>query len=311
MADRPHSEEWFGDQRDHWWNADFLDLMARRWDLRSVRSLLDVGCGIGHWSRLLFPRLGAGATLVGIDREPRWVAEASAQFRRAFGHVGAEQAHFIRADAVALPFADGTFDGVTCQTVLMHLAEPMAALREMARVVKPGGLVVAVEPNNLFNCLDWSDNTSRRPPHEIAEVFQLWLTYQRGKDALGEGDSSLGERLPGMFQRVGLADIQTHMGDRAIPLLPPYDRADQRAMLAASRSWKERGRGPWDEVELRAKFDAAGGSPELFDRALGHLRRWWDEDQASLDEGTFRSAGGSSVFLVAGRKPGDRRLPSG
>ena len=48
-----HSAEYFGDTRDHWWNLDFLRLMAKRWELGSVRDALDVGCGVGHWGTVL------------------------------------------------------------------------------------------------------------------------------------------------------------------------------------------------------------------------------------------------------------------
>src|SRR5512136_1972590 len=74
---RPHSAEQFGPQRDFWWNRDFLDLMAARWRLREASSLADIGCGLCHWSRLLYPYLRAPARLVGVDREERWVVEAA------------------------------------------------------------------------------------------------------------------------------------------------------------------------------------------------------------------------------------------
>lgn len=48
-----HSAEHFGDTRDYWWNRDFLQLMAKRWKLGTVRNVLDVGCGVGHWGMLL------------------------------------------------------------------------------------------------------------------------------------------------------------------------------------------------------------------------------------------------------------------
>jgi len=48
-----HSEDYFGEQRDFWWNADFLELMARRLNFSSIHSVLDVGCGQGHWGQLL------------------------------------------------------------------------------------------------------------------------------------------------------------------------------------------------------------------------------------------------------------------
>ena len=50
------------------------------------------------------------------------------------------------ADAKTLPFPDASFDLVTCQTLLIHLADPSAVIAEMARVARPGGLVLAAEP---------------------------------------------------------------------------------------------------------------------------------------------------------------------
>ena len=77
MPEQPHSAEQFGPQRDFWWHRDFLDLMAARWSLNEAASLADVGCGQCHWSRLLYPYLRAPARFAGVDREPRWVAEAA------------------------------------------------------------------------------------------------------------------------------------------------------------------------------------------------------------------------------------------
>ena len=78
-TDTPHSAEYFGEQRDFWWNLDFLQLMARRWLLPEAPRMLDVGCGIGHWGRLMLSLVSDRATLVGLDREAKWVAEAAAR----------------------------------------------------------------------------------------------------------------------------------------------------------------------------------------------------------------------------------------
>ena len=144
MSDQPHSAEWFGDQRDFWWNRDFLDLMARRWRLSEAGSLADVGCGLGHWSRLLYPYLRAPARLAGVDREPRWVAEAERRFRNAFPDGEPASLTFTQGEATRIPLPDNPFDVVTCQTVLMHLAKPLDGLREMLRITRPGGLIVCV-----------------------------------------------------------------------------------------------------------------------------------------------------------------------
>jgi Methyltransferase domain len=74
-----HSAEHFGDTRDHWWNLDFLQLMATRWKLDAVRDVLDVGCGVGHWGMLLASVMPEQVRVTGIDREPSWVEHASAR----------------------------------------------------------------------------------------------------------------------------------------------------------------------------------------------------------------------------------------
>ena len=61
--------------------------MATRWRLREADSLADIGCGLCHWSRLLYPYLHAPARLVGVDREERWVTEGARNLRRAFPKV--------------------------------------------------------------------------------------------------------------------------------------------------------------------------------------------------------------------------------
>ena len=72
-----HSAEHFGDTRDHWWNADFIEMIGRRWRAERLQRVLDVGCGVGHWGRALARILPETATLVGVDREPLWVGKAA------------------------------------------------------------------------------------------------------------------------------------------------------------------------------------------------------------------------------------------
>src|SRR5215470_15264736 len=133
----PHSIQEFDPQRDYWWHRDFLDLMAARWELAEAASLADIGCGQCHWSRLLYRYLKAPGRFTGVDREARWVAEAEQRFRRAFPRVPSNLLNFIKADATKLPLPDNDFDVVTCQTLLMHLGQPVIALREMVRILRP------------------------------------------------------------------------------------------------------------------------------------------------------------------------------
>jgi len=99
--------------------------------------ILDVGCGDGTFAGDM---LREGAHVTAMDADPDMIVAAH---RRAAHFPGGED--FLVADADRLPFADGAFDAVTAVTVLCLLGNPSGAVREMARVLKPGGRLVIGE----------------------------------------------------------------------------------------------------------------------------------------------------------------------
>ncbi|MDP2332703.1 MAG: class I SAM-dependent methyltransferase [Reyranella sp.] len=99
------------------------------------RDILDVGCGDGALT-LAFARSGA-ASVVGCDIDPRMISRAVSRATRE------EQAvYYTVADTVHLPFADQSFDLVTVVTVLAFVSDTEGAIREMARVLRPGGSLI-------------------------------------------------------------------------------------------------------------------------------------------------------------------------
>jgi len=277
--------------------------MARRWRLNEAMSLADIGCGLGHWSRLLYPYLKAPARFAAVDREPRWVAEAQQRFIAAFPGVSTDLLTFRQGDAAAsIPLPDNSFDVVTCQTVLMHLARPADGLREMLRILRPAGLLVCVEPNNLWNYLTFTSLTAREPVETIVRRFEFWLRYHRGKLASGQGDHTIGDLLPGLFCEVGLKDVVVHQSDRAATLFPPYDAPAQRALIQQERQSKESATGPWDREEVRRQVLQGGGTPAFFERVFIELNARFEEEQQAVKGGTFHTAGGGVTYLVSGRK---------
>ncbi|MGO9028350.1 MAG: class I SAM-dependent methyltransferase [Acidimicrobiales bacterium] len=106
--------------------------------LRAGMSLLDVGCGPGTITVDLATRLAPGR-VVGIDASAGVIEEARANAESA----GVAGLTFEVGDAFALRFADDTFDVVHAHQVLQHVGDPVAALREMRRVCRPGGIVAA------------------------------------------------------------------------------------------------------------------------------------------------------------------------
>lgn len=108
-------------------------------------AVLDDGCGNG----LLFDHFAksrlAVERLYGVDLSMKMLAFA----KKRFAAIGAPGA-LVRGDACRLPFAPSSFDVVYARSLLHHLPNPQAGTAEAARVLKPGGLLVALDPNRTF-----------------------------------------------------------------------------------------------------------------------------------------------------------------
>jgi len=206
-----------------------------------------------------------------------------------------------RAEALAFP-AD-TFDLVTCQTVLIHLPDPRAALLEMARVARPGGLVVVAEPTNVIGPL--IGDALAAPGlgvDDLAALFRFQVLCQRGKAASGEGNDLLGEQLPELLRAAGLVDVELRLNDRAQPILPPYDSGLGRALVEEATDTIARDIWMWPRAQTRRYFVAGGGPPDDFDRLWTALFAERRRVLRAIADGRYVSAGGSLSYLAWGRK---------
>jgi len=289
-----------GEWRDIWWNHDFLELMANRWRLRDVKTVLDVGCGAGHWGQMLAAVLPKDATVIGVDHEAGFLDAAR---ERAKSRQLAQRFEYQVGSAAALPFGDSSFDLVTCQTVLIHVADPKAALAEMQRVVKPGGIVIAAEPNNLVHALIEGTAEPRPSFEDTLRLLRFEELCHRGKIAMGQGDSSVGERLPGMFAELGFTDLAVYSNDRCLALFPPYDRPDQQIELDQLFRWIDKEVSGWgDKGAVRRLYLAAGGDASEFE-ALWQLQLERARAfKANVQARSYHAAGGHLQYLVSGRK---------
>ena len=295
----PHSAAYFDEQRDFWWNRDFLQWVATRLDLERARSVLDVGSGLGHWGRTLLAALSPKATVVGVERDPRWVTQA----REAATKLGlGDRCSFLQGVAEALPCPDQSFDLVTCQTLLIHVADPAAVIAEMHRVVAPGGTVLLSEPNNLAGMLVADSTTADKPVAELVERIEFALICERGKAAVGEGNSSVGDLLPGMLAQAGLSDIRSMLNDETFALVPPYEPADQRALRRAIIDNADSDHWIWSREDARRYFLAGGGHEPEFQ---ARWRRRLEEARQTAQElaaGRLHTAGGGIHYLISARR---------
>lgn len=300
-ADEYHALTGFeGDWRDTWWDQAYLEFLGQQLGLDRCSRMLDLGCGVGHWGQRLLPLLAPEATLVGVDAESQWMDRATARAQAK----GLEHARYQVADAAQLPFAAGSFDLVTCQTVLMHVADPEAVLAEAFRVLQPGGLFVAAEPNNFGNAAAHLMWEPRAEWSAIQNILELEYTCARGKEALGEGWYAVGERLPAALSSLGFVGVGVRLNNQCHPRMPPYTQDAPGIQVAREMHAQGAilGAGGTHENGLRM-FLAGGGSAERYADLRRFSQAQLGQQLAAIDAGQAAGAGGHLHYLVWGRRP--------
>ena len=153
-------------------------------------SLLDVGCGVGTLTADLAAHVAPGR-VVGVDSS----AEVLRAARAAADERGV-RVELAVADACALPFADGEFDVVHAHQVLQHLPDPVAALREMRRVCRPGGTVAVRDAD--YSTVSW---------HPAPAGLGDWLAGYRAAARAAGGDPDAGSRLLAWARAAGFSEV--------------------------------------------------------------------------------------------------------
>jgi SAM-dependent methyltransferase len=160
--------------------------------LKPGMSLLDAGCGPGTISLGLARELSPGR-VTGLDHDPRHVAMACERAARE----RIANASFELGNALTLPFEEAVFDAVFENDLLTHLAEQAArAVREVYRVLKPGGLFAARDVD--AGAVVWGQGTE--VTHQLDRLFIAWH-QSRGSDI------TFGRRLPVILREAGFIEL--------------------------------------------------------------------------------------------------------
>ncbi len=180
--------------REHWWDDTFTAFLAETLQPRPGRRILDVGCGLGT-AELSLARLRVSQlTLVGVDL----VFDRVRIARDATRGINAP-ALYAAADACHLPFGDHVCDSTYCVAVLQHIRDMGRAVAEIARVTKPGGRVLVVEPDNAARYW-FSSVESGMHAAEVGRRFFASLAISRGEMPA----AAVGPLIPGMFAAHGI-----------------------------------------------------------------------------------------------------------
>lgn len=187
---------WFTVQAN--WTHQTRLWLYRQAGLGRAQTILEVGCGTGVITEEL-ARLSQ-ASVVGLDCAPMMLGFA----RKQSGGV-----MYVRGDAHALPFSDESFDITVCHYLLLWLADPVGGIHEMARVVRPGGWVLACAEPDYGGRIDH--------PAELAALGRLQAEALRRQGA----DPEMGRRLGELFTTAGLqTTVGTMAGQWQLPAAP-------------------------------------------------------------------------------------------
>ncbi len=167
-------------------------------DVRGAKRILDAGCGNGRYSRFLVRQADPDAVLTSFDYSLQML-------HRARKRLAGDRFTQVAADLTRLPYADASFDAAVCGWVIEHLPDPDPGLRELARVLRPGGklLLMATEDtltgalcSRFWHCrtynraqlraacqrarLDWQREFWFSPVHALLHLGGIIVELRRG-----------------------------------------------------------------------------------------------------------------------------------
>ncbi|MEU5643415.1 class I SAM-dependent methyltransferase [Streptomyces milbemycinicus] len=202
--------------RSHTWRTAANSAAYLTGLLKPHMRILDIGCGPGTITADLAELVPQGE-VIGVDTAPDVLEQA----RSVATERGVSNVHFAVGDVHRLDYPDDSFCVVHAHQVLQHLGDPVAALREMRRVCKPGG-IVAVRDSD-YSAMTW---------YPAAPGLDDWLAlYQRVARANG-GEPDAGRRLLSWARQAGFTDITATAGTWC------YATAEERAWW--SGLWADR-----------------------------------------------------------------------
>lgn len=151
--------------------------------------LLDVGCGPGSITAEFASRVLPGGSVLGIDYSAPVIERAE----QTYGQSGAS---FQAMDLYALDIADDSYDIAHAHQVLQHVSDPVAALREMHRVVRPGGIIAVRDAD--YAGMHWAPESP---------ILDRWMSIYRTVAKTNDAEPDAGRYLVKWAREAGLTDV--------------------------------------------------------------------------------------------------------
>lgn len=182
--------------------TEYLDAM----DIDAAKTVLDMGSGTGVAARCIARRPNFAGNVTGIDLSP-YLAQTAARLSREEG-LG-ERIDFRAGDTRSLDLADNTFDAVIAHTLVSHVEDPLVVLKEVARVVRPGGMVGIFDGDYASMTFTLSDEKQTRQYDEaiINAIVTSPLAMRYMPRLIREAGLQMVRVFPYVMADVGKADF--------------------------------------------------------------------------------------------------------
>jgi SAM-dependent methyltransferase len=193
------------------WTRDLRAYLFDRVGIQASQRVLEVGCGPGVITAEMHKR--THALIYGLDVHLPSLHEARSSDPRSI---------FTNGNALNLPFTEGVFDVVYCHFLLLWVGDAQQVINEMARVVHPGGAVLALAEPDYGGRIDY--------PIALAELGRLQGDALRRQGA----DPLAGRKVTGWFQRAGLTGVESGiLGGQWSVIASPESQEMEWQVLAA------------------------------------------------------------------------------
>jgi len=211
------------------WRDGQRALLAQA-ELAPGQRVLDLGTGPGFFAAGLAGLVSPGGRVDGVDINRRFVADANARA------AGRADLAFHHVEGHRLPFEDATFDRVVCKNVLEYVPDLDATLREIQRVLKPGGRVHVIDSDWGFVVVEpWGKATVDRFFAAAAPAFR---------------EPYIGRKVPGALARLGFDKL-------AVSMMPIVDREGSGLHVLTNMAGYIRTFAALPETEVAGLLDAA------------------------------------------------------
>jgi ubiquinone/menaquinone biosynthesis C-methylase UbiE len=282
---------------DYWWNKDFLDLLEKRLELKKCSILVDVGCGLGYMSFKLAPYLDNNARIIGFDKEKKYIEKAD-KIKKKVSLKNEVEFDFKVGNSNQLDLNNNFSDITICRSLLLHTKDPLKTIKEMKRITKKDGYIVAIEPNiekNMYFINHIFDNLQTNK----IDIYEIMMRIKKGKK---KNHSVFGDLVPKLFYDLGLIEINIWLSDKVLAIIPPYNSIETKYRVKELLDIIENEKGFFDYEKQLKYFLDGGGIKKQFDKYWMEVEKEKIKIVSNLENENFIGLEKTIMYIVVGKK---------